>query len=206
MSSKVDVHILTLPDQNQTWYKQCLQSLENQPINLYVVDGIVGKMGEARRNGFSRGSAEFVAFVDPDDIVQPGAFEACVSALQANTDASMSYTREVQISKDGFLLVNRERDWYEPHFGKSTEPFHAHHLSVFRRSMLPDLTFLDNHWHMADVALRKEMYKSGPFVFVDMIGYQWRRYQGQSSRTPLLQNAETQQIAKEWMEARCKLI
>jgi hypothetical protein len=163
-------------------------------------------MGLARRHGFSIGTAEFVAFVDPDDIVQPGAFAACVAALDENPTASLAYTKEIHICEDGFLRVKRERDYYEPTFGTDREPFFAHHLSVFRRALLPDLTMLDPLWHMADVALRKEMYKKGPFVFVDMFGYQWRKHSKQSSKTRLTTDYTTQRLAQEWREARCKLM
>ncbi len=47
----IDVHVLLLPDTNQEWWQQYQDSLRNEPINLHVVDGVAGHVGQGRAKG-----------------------------------------------------------------------------------------------------------------------------------------------------------
>jgi hypothetical protein len=64
--------------------KACQKSLQNEPINLHLVDGVPGHVGRTRANGFRIGEAPYVSCVDPVDLVMPGAFQACIDALEDN--------------------------------------------------------------------------------------------------------------------------
>jgi len=83
----IDVHVLLLPDTNQEWWQQCQDSLRNEPINLHVVDGVTGHVGQGRAKGFALGTAPYVCRVDPDDLVLPGGFSACIEALDMHPEA-----------------------------------------------------------------------------------------------------------------------
>lgn len=180
MAAPVDVFILSLPGQNQEWFRYCLESLEREPITLHLLNGVVGHIGEGRRRGLLTGSAPYVAYVDPDDLVCRGAFSACVNALNTAPECVMAYTREARISEGGVLLAEWDRALYEPFFGTPDEAFRAHHLSVYRRAALPNLDFMLDYPTLPEQALKQRLWNNN-FAFVDRVGYQWRRYQHSAS-------------------------
>lgn len=177
----VDVHILRLPNDREDWFQYCLDSLEREPVNLHILDGVEGNIGAARIKGFSHGTAPYAAYVDPDDLVCRGAFQACIDALEADSTKVLAYTREARISEGGCLISEWDRKLYEPFFGKPEEALRAHHLSVYRRSALPDLSFLNEYITVPEMALKKAMWNNN-FAFVDRVGYQWRQHNNNASK------------------------
>ena len=77
MSARVDVHVLQCYEP-PAWLDACLRSLETEPVNVHLRPGIQGQVGLARARAFRHGTAEYVAFVDADDEVVSGAFQAGV--------------------------------------------------------------------------------------------------------------------------------
>lgn len=177
----VDVHILRLPHEREDWFQYCLESLEREPVNIHVVDGVQGNVGAGRIKGFAQGTAPYAAYVDPDDLVCRGAFQACIDALEADTNKVLAYTREARISEGGCLIAEWDKRLYEPFFGKPEEALRAHHLSVYRRASLPDLTFLAEYYTVPEMALKQRMWDNN-FVFVDRVGYQWRQHSNNTSK------------------------
>ena len=59
-----------------------IASLEEVPIQLYVLPGIPGRIGEARAAGYAQGTQPLVSFVDPDDLHEASAFGHCNCGLQ----------------------------------------------------------------------------------------------------------------------------
>lgn len=78
----IDVHTILLGDENPEWLAQMVQSLAGEPVSLHIVRGEFGHIGRGRAEGFVRGSNPYVTYVDPDDWVLPGAFSACLAALE----------------------------------------------------------------------------------------------------------------------------
>lgn len=130
--SLVDVHILTMPDDNKSWFDQCLLSLEKEPVNIYICPGIVNDIGNARADAFMKGGAKYVSFVDPDDYVLSGGFVECVNVLEEyNLDAV--YTSEIKTGQSGEVLEKP----YITH--------QPHHIIVFRRGLvLENISFWRN--------------------------------------------------------------
>jgi hypothetical protein len=131
--------------------------------------------------GFALGSNPYVAYVDPDDLVMPGAFQACIDALEARPETVMAYTCEARISERGLLLADYDKKLYAPFFNTPQEALRAHHLSVYRRSALPDLSFLETYPMGAEQALKQRLWGPDKFAFVDRCGYQWRRHKNSAS-------------------------
>lgn len=77
----IDVHIITFnetPEQRD----RCLASLEGQPVNVHMVQGTAERPPvQGRLRGFAVGSAPLVSYVDPDDWVEPGAYEKLLVAI-----------------------------------------------------------------------------------------------------------------------------
>ena len=178
--NSVDVFILRLPDENKEWFQYCIESMSREAVTIRMVGGVYGHIGKGRKKGFALGTAPYVAYVDPDDLVCRGAFKACVDALEAAPDKVLAYTREARISEGGVLLSEWDRKLYEPFFGTPDEALRAHHLSVYRRAALPDLSFLDDYPNYSEQALKTRLWNNN-FVFVDRVGYQWRRHPNNSA-------------------------
>lgn len=119
----VDVHTILLGDENPAWLAQMIQSLADEPIALHIVRGEFGHIGKWRAAGFARGSNPYVCYVDPDDYVLPGAFAACVAALEADPTLDAAWAETV-LDKDGDLRPFDNR---------------LHHLCVYRREFVVPL-------------------------------------------------------------------
>ena len=80
MEPRIDVHLLTLNEPAE-WREACIASLEDAPIQLHVLPGIPGRIGEARAEGYAQGTLPLVSFVDPDDLYEASAFTRLADAL-----------------------------------------------------------------------------------------------------------------------------
>ena len=172
---KIDTHVLLLPETNQQWWDACRATLKEEPINLLTTEGIRGHIGKARTKGFQLGDSPYISFVDPDDLVIPGAFNACLKTLEAHPEACGTFTDEVLMTGDckpirpGFFSGH---PWNPLHM---LEPQYMHHLLVMRReAVLPYLQELDRWPNLAEFVLKGLMVQQGPWVRTDMVGYQWR--------------------------------
>jgi len=130
----IDVHILTMPDDNQEWFAKCLDSLKDEPVCIHQAPGILDDIGNARANAFLLGDQSYVSFVDPDDYVLPGGFEQCYRQLEVHPDADAVYTFEYTAGIAGKYSVHQQ-----PHAW-------AHHLVVFRRSVIEEYETLLRSW------------------------------------------------------------
>lgn len=178
---KVDVAIMRVPGEREDWFQYCLESLEREPVNVHIVEGVPGHIGAGRIKCLQAGSEPYVAYVDPDDLVCRGAFQACIDVLNAQPDKVVAYTSEARISENGVLISDRPRREYERFFGCQEEALKAHHLCVYRRDALPELSFLNRFPTLPEQGLKWKMWDNN-FVHVDMVGYQWRRHPNSASR------------------------
>lgn len=167
--------MLHLPSTDQSMWKECNQSLIEEPINLHILDGVKGHVGKARHNGFTLGSAPYVSCVDPDDIVLPGAFEACIKVLEKNPHACGAYTDEIIIDKNGEEI--------NPGFWSGIpwnpllqlEPRYLHHVYVMRREFVEKCYLELIRWpNMSEYILKCFLTKYGPWIHVNRFGYKWR--------------------------------
>jgi Phage lysozyme len=60
MEPRIDVHLLNLNEPAE-WRETCIASLEGAPIQLHVLPGIPGRIGEARAAGYAQGTLPLVA-------------------------------------------------------------------------------------------------------------------------------------------------
>lgn len=180
----IDVHIITLPDTRRDWFDECLLSLEGEPVNVHRVDGTEGNIGIGRAQGFALGTSPLVSFVDPDDKVVPGGFAACEIALANNPDVGMAYTREALMLAEGSIYAEHPTERYTSHIDTRMEPDRAHHLTVYRRDALtPFLTSLPQYSYMPEMFAKSYVWEHHKFVFVDVLGYLWRKHPNNSHRT-----------------------
>ncbi len=130
MTNRIDVHVLHCYEPKE-WVDACLKSMLNEPVNVHLCDGIKGKVGLARANAFRKGDAEYVAFVDADDEVVSGAFNAALEVLDNKPSVVGTYC-DVQL-----IDAPEGSGYIKAPWNPLTQLLHAsevHHLHVMRRS------------------------------------------------------------------------
>jgi hypothetical protein len=191
----IDVQVLLRGSENREWLKQCLGSLEGHPVRVHLCRGIEGDLNRARLEGFSKGEAHLVSWVDPDDIVLPGAFQACLDAI-GTCDAA--YTREQLIRADGSLIgENVQRG------GVRGNPMAAHHVVVVRRSLVERIApYVGRHRFGAEWMCAAAAEALGGIVDSGVLGYQWRLHAGNSYKRAVNRVAGVEGLL-EWLGVRC---
>lgn len=133
----LDVHILVMDYTPAAWLAQCLDSVDvaaqraEFAVNVHVLPGILGHLGQARAAGYARGTGTHVTHVDDDDFVHPEAFYAMRELLEADVEAVT--TGETQLYTDS---------------GKSADLLDSrHHLAVYRRDQLERSDYAEFRYH-----------------------------------------------------------
>ena len=175
MTNLIDVHILHLPDENQEWWNLCKESLKGHPINVHNLDGEMGDMYGGRCRGYNTGSAPYVSFVDPDDLVMPGSFRACADVLESGPEVSAICTNSELINKHGEV----RRKWIKQNHPWIPDRHYIHQLAVVRRSVINEAIELagklvEEHDAYADYIIFGYVGMITSWNYLPIIGYQWR--------------------------------
>jgi hypothetical protein len=181
MEARIDVHLLTL-NEPAAWRAACIASLEGAPIQLHILPGISGRIGQARAAGFAQGALPLVSFVDPDDLYEASAFTQLADALDACPQAVMAYTDEALTNMDGRDIAVRRLAYSRWQHTNSAS--HVHGLIVMRRSaveaVLKETTDINL---FADWLLTLLVAKRGGVLYLPIVGRHWRQHPHQSHRT-----------------------
>lgn len=165
------------------WKKQCILSVRKALPSYgkhYVLDGTCHWQ---RLKWESLQLAEYVCFVDDDDIVEPWAISACVEALD-ETGAGLAFTYEGRIDKDGNALEVKNRPIIFQDIFR--HPRAAHHLSVIRRSSLEPkvIEAAETFGCGVDWFSNACAAANGGAVQLLKVGYQWRLNPNGMSSSP----------------------
>lgn len=176
MAVQVDVHVLCGPATPAQWQDAALCSARQPGARVWPLPALPGAFGAARARGWAVGTAPWVAFVDDDDVLLPGAVAACLDALADQPAAMGAFTDELQVLPDG-----TERPGLSTVNGPWNPALQAllagygHHFVVLRRAALQDLLPELPQWGgMADYVVRGLVCRFGPLVRVPIVGYRWR--------------------------------
>lgn len=136
----IDVHVLTHEGTDKALLAKCLDSLEAQPCNVFVVDNAGEAVGAGRAKGYIKGQAELVSYIDSDDYALPGAFAAMVEAMAVHKAV---VCRELVQRDDGSFVQN---------------PVEFHAPTCYRRSdVLKYLAAIKAASWCADALLRRAL-------------------------------------------------
>lgn len=135
MTAPIDVHVLHCHEPPE-WIAGCLDSLHDEPVTVYLRKGIQGKVGLARANAFRAGNAPYVAFVDGDDEVMPGAFAAALEVLESRPEVVSTYC-DIQLIGQPEGVGYIKAPW-DP-AAQVQRMAEVHHLHVMRRSAVMPL-------------------------------------------------------------------
>jgi len=190
----IDIHILVGPSSRGEWLAEALASVRSHPAVVHILEN-GNSVGVGRARGYALGGCPFVAALDADDVLMPGAVEACLSALADAPDAVGAFTDLIRVDADGSPFGagsstgtgpwSPMRQFYSLGYGS--------HFAVFRREALaPHLRRLQDFPRLADYVARGLVAGDGDWLHVPMDGYGYREHPGQVSRhfdTDLLRRA-----------------
>lgn len=194
----IDVHVIHTPHDRSEWVDACLALLAGEPVNIHHVDWVEGDIRQARWNGFQRGTAEYVSFVDLDDLIVPGCFDAALSAI-ASTAGVAAYTLCDRMGQNGesLGLIHEYRPWAPVYRSKCLQE--VHQLCVMKRCHVADV--FNSMWDVMPVINYSELFlyaalrRYGPLVPVDFIGYRWRLHDLNSHKLDAYGMLERKRIA-----------
>lgn len=153
----IDIHVLTHSGTRPEWLKQCLASLEGEPVIVHVVEGIDGSVGAGRAKGFALGVCEFVGYVDSDDYVIPGHYEKCLRMLKI---------KQAVVGMEHVEYLDGSRHKFPKGF---------HNGAVYRRTDIePLIKAMPYAPYTADAIIRDTL---KPYQ-MQAVGYVWRAYRG----------------------------
>lgn len=169
----IDVHILTRPTDNKIWFDECLKSLENENINLFIEPGIEGNVGLARYNAFKKGNSEFVSYVDPDDMIVPGIFS---KMLEKMTDECCGvFTNEITIHERNNKIIKKYRKLDKWKRFSLRESVYPHHICLMKRNLIEKYSYEFLDWkYRSEYIIKNVMTLDFPWIQMDDFGYEWR--------------------------------
>ncbi|CAB4130353.1 hypothetical protein UFOVP116_403 [uncultured Caudovirales phage] len=176
----LDVHIAHMQWDRADWWAECELSLRNQPIVVHNIDGIVGDLRQTRFNGYNCGHYDYVAHVDPDDRVCPGAFAEIIGYLKKHPKCPGVYTMSNRINARGerIGLMHPYRPWDHNYLLKNITE--VHQITVMRRDIITGL--MQKNWDSLPTMGYTELVYYAMFALkhdwtaLDLIGYEWRNH------------------------------
>lgn len=163
MPHLIDLHVLILPDDGAA--PRIVQQLKREPVNLFVCPGIPGHIGQGRAMAFEQGQAPWVAWADPDDLIEPGIFHMLLAAAQSSPEALMVFAHEWAIDTE---TGRRER---------ICVPHHA--LIARRGAVMERIEAIRQRPHYCEGPI----HAIEPRLEVSEIGYHWLRTPKSASQT-----------------------
>ena len=164
------------------WIEECLESLHGAPINLVVRDGLPGEIGLARASAFRVGDAPYVAWVDPDDRVLPGAFEAALEVLERDSEVVSTYCNYRLIDAVGGTTGQTDKPPWHP-IAQLCRLLEVHHLHVVRRAAVQEILWLLPDWQhgIEEWVMMAALLDGAPGEVrrhhrVPVVGYEFRRH------------------------------
>jgi hypothetical protein len=129
--------------------------------------------------------AEYIAFVDDDDLVYPGALRLCLQALEA-TGAGVAFTDQEVIDASGKTTHVDTRKVSKMHIVSS--PMAIHHLAVIRTSAVSaEVHDISKKLGVGvDWMIKASAALQHGAVHVPIIGYKWRLHPDQHSIANIL--------------------
>lgn len=204
----VDLHILSLPSRRGGQLDRAIASTDGQGARVTVWPVDEGSsIGARRAAALAAATAEYVAYLDDDDHLLPGAVAACLDTLAAHPRAVGAFTDEVIQTEDGTTrpgAATGTGPWSPLH--QLITPRYGRHLAVIRRAaVLPHLAEMSQWPTLSEYVLRGLVTDSGPWIHVEHLGYVLHDHpgpRGHHQTTPALLSRATRLIAPVLMRWR----
>jgi len=165
-----------------------LADLESDPRIKVVRRAENGGIVATSNDALSFATAEFVALLDHDDCLTPGALETVLAALdaEAGADVDYVYTDEAHVLADGREAAHFLKPTWSPERFRSS--MYTCHLSVLRRSLVAELGgfrvgFDGSQDHDLILRATEEITRRDRRILhLPFLGYHWRNIATSVSR------------------------
>lgn len=178
----LDIHVIHR-DEPRAWLLQCLQSIA--PWHYRVYDGTGRTTAANRARAIADSSAEYIAWVDPDDWIDAAQIPAMLDALAGRPDAAGAFSAETIVDTAGAVLQApdlSDAPWRP--LSQIVSPRYAHNLTILRRrAALPHLAAMQAFSALSEYVLKGLATQSGPLLRVPVPAYYWRQHPDQLHRT-----------------------
>lgn len=164
----IDVHILHLPERAE-WLKECLASLEGQPVNIHVLPAAApAEFGKARATGYSLGDCEYVAQIGDDDTAIEGAFVEIEHAFEEHQEAAFVQTQWYTLY-NGHRMLCGDVDAEDSIIKKGDTRFPlCEAIFAYRRKVLEDcFPVLSAFGKNADLAIQNHIKENYTGVYIN---------------------------------------
>lgn len=171
-----DIHILSIPGRD-SWLDEAVDSLSEEPVNIFLVEGVIGHSGKGRAKGFSKGNSKYVSFMDDDDLVEKGAVRKLIDLLEDTPEAVGAFSLSDHMDADGNITGSFRKSEQIPELSewKETDAQRVHQLIVYRREFVEKyLHIIEQENRHPDIVLNRLVGSHGPFVCLREVGYYWR--------------------------------
>jgi len=102
-----NVEIVVIDDGSTDNTKNVLSQYKNKIKYIYQENK---GQAAARNNGIRESKGEFIAFLDSDDLLMPGAIELQVNALSSESNIKLAYGRIMEIDSKGRAIVTHRNN------------------------------------------------------------------------------------------------
>lgn len=178
----IDVQLILLGNENQTWLNQCQDGLNSPNVTIHQGQGIIGNINASRMAVWDSCGGTLLSSVDPDDIPSVDAWQELQDALDNNPMAMGAYTLETKTNVQGDIIaIQPDTTGKDP----VNSPMVAHHILVVRRSVY-DLVrpYAQGFTSGLEWMLAIAAFHQGGLICIPRIGYAWRRHPGNTSNSP----------------------
>lgn len=180
---RIDAYMLTI-DEPEEWRDAAVLSLANAQINLHMVQTNRSRtIGADMAWYFSNQGCPYAAIVDPDNIYEPSAFALLSDALERNASATLAYTDETAVDKQGVQIAARRLAYSR--YAHAHSPSLVHSLVVYRREAIKEhLAFIEPFHVYAEWMLTLRLARVGPILHLPITGRHWRQHPAQAHLKP----------------------
>ncbi len=156
----IDLHITIHGKERLDWFEECLDSLSKEPVNIHFTQSIIGNLPQARWDGMQKGSAEWVGWVDADDLIIPGIYSKLLDNVGCHKFAYAN--EEVWVYEEDQQTITHKYTYTSPH-----------HIHIIHRSVLEYGRIIQFKNNQSPDLWTHDFTASG--VHLNEIGYIWRR-------------------------------
>jgi len=189
----IDVAIIC-SGSRESYFKECLLSLEKEPVNICVVDK-QKTLGDGRIKSYEAGVNRFVCFVDDDDVIIPGAFDRALFKIKLESNISAYYSNHLVVTEDLSTVIGRR-------FSKLSSPgllqdAQMHHIVVYDRNTISPVIGYLRGVHTRDRRLLNYHSIMNGRVIGDLNhGAMWRIHSGNNHKTADIRSNPPEWFAK----------
>jgi len=181
MKPRIDAYMLTI-DEPEHWKMLAVESLSHPDIRLEsVATSRNTLMGDDWADCIAKDGADYICFVDPDNVYESNAFVQMADALDTCPQAFLAYTDETLIDAEGRTLGRRRLSYSR--WIHTQRASLVHSCVMYRRSAArTELRFIQGLSLYPEWMLSLRLARRSPVLHLPIVGRHWRQHPAQAHR------------------------